>query len=235
MFVTLRGGGLLVVDGIATPLRIVAEYTGLTVRGNGCGGMGAADRPFINAGAGTAGNPSEAGIYSFVLDQFSATAARPVGQPTPWLILSRDTGDHDSHGMTVTGGRFIWATDRFANQIEVVDAVTDTVVSTFVLPRGSEDPAPDSMVTSPDGAYVFMTFRGPCPQTGNTSSNNAVGNTPGIGVISVDDVGLPGRLVGIAPIVNAAPAGFDCQTRGDDAPGSITNQADPHSIGVRLK
>jgi hypothetical protein len=228
VFVTLRGGGLFVVDSTATPLRIVAEYTRSTIRGSGCGGMMTADRLFINARGGMAGNPSEPGLYSFVLDQFPATGSMPVDQPTPWLIASQDTGDHDSDGMTVAGGRFIWIADQFANQIEVIDIVTDALVSTFALPGGSDDPAPDSMVTLPDGGYVFARFRGSCPQTDKTSSNSAEGNTPGIGVISVDDRGLPGRLVGIAPIVSAAPAVFDCPTRGGDASGS-------HSIGVRLK
>jgi hypothetical protein len=37
-FVTLRGGGLFVVDARATPMAIVGEYDQHTVRGNGCGG-----------------------------------------------------------------------------------------------------------------------------------------------------------------------------------------------------
>jgi hypothetical protein len=38
-FVTLRGGGLFVVDATATPMRIVAEYDRETVHGNRCGGL----------------------------------------------------------------------------------------------------------------------------------------------------------------------------------------------------
>ena len=38
-FVTLRGGGLFVVDATATPMRIVAEYDRETVHANGCGGL----------------------------------------------------------------------------------------------------------------------------------------------------------------------------------------------------
>jgi DNA-binding beta-propeller fold protein YncE len=151
-------------------------------------------------------------------------------------VFSKDDGDHDSHGMAVTGnGRFVWAADRFSNQIEVIEAQTETLVNTFALPRGSEDPAVDLMVLSPRGGYVLATLRGACPLTANTASNNAVGNMPGLAVIAVNDVGLRGRLVGVAPILNRAPAGFDCPTRGDDTPGSITNQADPHGIALRLK
>ena len=38
-FVTLRGGGLFVLDSRATPMRIVAEYDEATIHGNGCGGV----------------------------------------------------------------------------------------------------------------------------------------------------------------------------------------------------
>ena len=43
-FVTLRGGGLLVVDSTATPMAILAEYDRATVHPNGCGGAEAAGR-----------------------------------------------------------------------------------------------------------------------------------------------------------------------------------------------
>lgn len=52
VFVTLRGGGLLVIDLTTTPMRIVAEYGRSTVRGNGCGGVESQRKMFINAGAG---------------------------------------------------------------------------------------------------------------------------------------------------------------------------------------
>jgi len=236
VFITLRGGGLFVVDGTASPVRIVAEYSRSTVHGNGCGGFVAAGKMFINAGGGTAGNPTEADVYSFPLDQFPASGAAQPDRPTPRHVFSKDSGDHDSHGMTIAGnGRFVWVADRFSNDVEVIEATTDTVVNTFAVQRGSQDPAPDLLVTSPKGGYVFATLRGACPLTANTASNNAVGNMPGLAVISVDDIGLRGRLVGFAPMVNRAPAGFDCATRGDDTPGSITNQADPHGIALRLK
>lgn len=37
-FITLRGGGLFVVDLAATPIKIVAEYGNDTIGANGCGG-----------------------------------------------------------------------------------------------------------------------------------------------------------------------------------------------------
>ena len=42
-FVTLRGGGMFVVNAKTTPMSIVAEYDKATVRGNGCGGSGTYD------------------------------------------------------------------------------------------------------------------------------------------------------------------------------------------------
>jgi DNA-binding beta-propeller fold protein YncE len=234
VFVTLRGGGLFVVDGTATPLRIVAEYGLGTVRGNGCGGMQAAGRMFINAGGGTAGRPTESTLYSFNVTAFQPT--NPPDSPRPRTIFSQQAAN-DGHGMLATrDGRFIWVADRMANMVEVVEAETDTRTNTFPLAGAvSADPAPDLMVLSPGGGYAFATLRGPCPLTANTGANNAVGATPGVAIISVDDIGLRGTLRAVAPIASLAPAGFDCPTRTDDAPGSITNQADVHGIALRLK
>lgn len=53
-FVTLRGGGMFVVDPKATPMRIVAEYDVATVKGNGCGGAQVAGQMYVNSG----GRPS---------------------------------------------------------------------------------------------------------------------------------------------------------------------------------
>jgi DNA-binding beta-propeller fold protein YncE len=235
VFVTLRGGGLFVVDPTATPMRIVAEYGRASVRGNGCGGVQTDGKMFINAGGGTAGTPTESSLYSFDLARFQATN-RP-DTPAPFRVFSRQGGENDGHGMVLAGGgRFVWVGDRMANAIEVVEARTDTLLNTASLSGGpSTDPAPDLLALSPRGGYAFATLRGACPLTANTAANNAVGSTTGVGVISVDDVGLRARLIAVAPITNPAPAGFDCPTRGDDSPGSITNQADVHGIGVRLK
>ncbi|HEV2069884.1 MAG TPA: hypothetical protein VGR26_08830, partial [Acidimicrobiales bacterium] len=52
-FVTLRGGGMFVVDSQATPMAIVAEYDRATVHPNGCGGVEAAGKMYINSGGGS--------------------------------------------------------------------------------------------------------------------------------------------------------------------------------------
>jgi hypothetical protein len=235
VFVTLRGGGLFVVDATATPMQIVAEYGRATVRGNGCGGIETSGKMFINAGGGTAGTPTESSLYSFDLAAFQATN-RP-DTPAPQRVFSKQGGSNDGHGMLLAGrGRFVWVADRMANTIEVVEAKTDTLINTVDLSgAASSDPAPDLLALSPRGGYAFAALRGACPLTANTAANNAVGSTTGVGVISVDDIGLRARLFAVAPIANPAPAGFDCPTRGDDSPGSITNQADVHAIAVRPK
>ena len=55
---TLRGGGLFVVDSAATPMRIVAEYDVSTVKGNGCLGAEVPGKMYVDSGGGTAGGGS---------------------------------------------------------------------------------------------------------------------------------------------------------------------------------
>jgi hypothetical protein len=49
-FVTLRGGGLFVVDAKQTPMAIVGEYDKATVKGNGCGGVHVGNSMYVNSG-----------------------------------------------------------------------------------------------------------------------------------------------------------------------------------------
>ncbi|HEV2123325.1 MAG TPA: hypothetical protein VGW38_11190, partial [Chloroflexota bacterium] len=64
-WVTLRGGGLFVVDPTQTPMRIVGEYDRATVHPNGCGGIEASGRMYINSGGGTPSNQHEFDLYAF--------------------------------------------------------------------------------------------------------------------------------------------------------------------------
>jgi len=243
-FVTLRGGGMFVLDSGATPMSIVAEYDKATVKGNGLCGVEIGGKMFVNAGGATKGSPRGSDLYSFALSDFPASGA--VGspnQPAPKLVFSKDEGDHDAHMILSTAGHgsedggLVWVVDRFANEVEVVDPETGSLVNTFGLAgQVSADPAPDFTDVSPGGDYAFIALRGACPLTANIEGvNNAVGATPGVGVIKVEEDGVRGQLVGIAPINSPAPAGFDCPSRSDDPAGSITNQADPHGLRVRAK
>ena len=231
-FVTLRGGGLFVVDSTTTPISIVAEYDNSTIHPNGCGGREAAGKMFVNSGG-----PGESHLYSIDLSAFPESG--PTGapnSPAPTEVFGRHGGANDGHGLALLPREgLLWAADRFSNEIEVVDPAADNHIRSFGLTgRASSDPAPDLIVPAPTGILVFASLRGECPLTANSAAfNNAVGNTPGLGIIRIRAGGRAGQLTGVLPIVNPAPAGFDCPTRADDAPGTITNQADPHGIAIR--
>jgi hypothetical protein len=83
-FVTLRGGGLFVVDSKATFMTIAGEYDRATVHPNGCGGVEAAGRMFIDSGGGTGGNLHEADLYAFPLAGYST--ANPANMPARALM-----------------------------------------------------------------------------------------------------------------------------------------------------
>jgi DNA-binding beta-propeller fold protein YncE len=222
-FVTLRGGGLFVVDSAATPMAIVAEYDQATVHPNGCGGAEAAGKMYINSGGGTAANPLEADLYAFPLAGFSP-APNPPNSPAPTLVFSHDArGFVDSHGTVLTAGnRFLWVGDRAANRIVVVETATDTVVNEIVLAGPvSADPAPDLMAIAPGGSRVYLALRGPNPLTANVPGvDNAVGSTPGVGVVRVERIGAHGALQAVARITHVVDG---------------AERADPHGIGVRRK
>jgi DNA-binding beta-propeller fold protein YncE len=219
-FVTLRGGGLFVVDSTATPMAIVAEYDWAAVHPNGCGGLETRGKMYVNSGGGTAANPLEADLYAFPMAAFD-TAPNPPNSPAPKLVFSHDSrGFVDSHGAVLTKhGRYLWVADRAANRIVVVDTRQDVVVNEIdLVGAASSDPAPDLMGISPGGNRVYISLRGPMPLTGNAPGvNNAVGATPGVGVVRVQRGGRAGQLQAIARISHVV-AGVE--------------QADPHGLGV---
>jgi len=220
-FVTLRGGGLFVVDSTATPMSIVAEYDRATVHPNGCGGIETGGKMYITSGGGTAGNPLESDLYAFSMAGFSATPATP-NTPAPTVVFSRDAlGFVDTHGALLTKHeRYLWVGDRAANTIVVVDTATDAVVDVIALAGAvSADPAPDLMALSPSGNRAFLALRGPNPLTANVPGvDNAVGSTPGVGVVRVESDGSSGVLQALAPISHVV--------------GGV-ERADPHAIAVR--
>jgi DNA-binding beta-propeller fold protein YncE len=220
-FVTLRGGGLLVVDSTTTPMAIVAEYTRSVIRPNGCGGVEFGGKMYINSGGGTAAAPLEAELYAFDLSAYSSTPA-PVNTPARALVFSHnDRGFVDSHGAVLTRqGDYLWVADRAANRLVVVDTATDTVVNEIDLAGAvSADPAPDLMDISPTGDLVFLTLRGPQPLTANVGSvNNAAGSTPGLGIVRVGGGGSTGTFAAVAPISRIVNG---------------LETADPHGLRVR--
>ncbi|MGH3044261.1 MAG: hypothetical protein ACRDM2_06010 [Gaiellaceae bacterium] len=220
-FVTLRGGGLFVVDATSTPMRIVAEYDRGTVHGNGCGGLEGNGRMYVNSGGGTAANMSEFDVYSFPLAAYSPTPSAP-NTPAPTLVVSLDGGhEADSHGaMLTTQGRYLWVADRIGNRIVVIKTATGRMVGEFSLAGAlSSDPSPDLLDIPPAGDLAFVSLRGALPLSGDPHAST--GSTPGLGLIQVKKDGRTGALRGIARIANVDAAGID--------------RADPHGLRVRLK
>jgi hypothetical protein len=128
--------------------------------------------------------------------------------------------------------KYLWSGDRHLNLIDVYDTGNrNTKVGTIMLSGDlSKDPAPDLMDAAPDGSYVFAAFRGPGPLTGNNKDvNNAVGSTPGVGVIKVAENGRGGAIVGIASISKLV------EEKDTDGNAVKKEKADPHGIQVRKK
>ena len=227
-FVTLRGGGLFVVNPRTTPMEIVGEYTKATIEPAGLLAIQHDDKLYFNSGG---GGGAELGFQS-VLYRLPVSAFSPTPNPyptpdTPAPIVVFDHGNQgvDSHGLLLTKHeRFLWVADRAANRIIVVNTETDSVVNEIdLVGTVSEDPAPDILSISPDGNRVYTTLRGPLPLTGNNAQlNNAQGQTPGLGVIQVQQGGKGGILKALFAISN-----FDGT---DDE-----ERADPHGVAVRRR
>ena len=201
-FVTLRGGGLFVVDSQATPMQIVAEYDQTFVHGNGCLGAESLGKMYIDSGGGTTANLYQADLYVFPLSEFSTTP-QPPNTPTPTVVFNESDQEHaDAHGAALARqDRFLWIADRGRNFLWVVDTRTDKVVNRIQLVNElSVDPTPDLLSVSPDGSHVFMSLRGPVPLTADP--HVSTGSTPGIGVLKVLQGGKSARFESIARITN---------------------------------
>jgi len=222
-FVTLRGGGMLVVDPRPTPMRIVAEYDMETIHGNGCGGLQLGNRLYVNSGGrpGPMEHLHQYGfdVYRFGLDEFRVGKGPTVNEPAAKVVYQVD-GAHDSHGMVLVGdeGRHLWVFDRHADTAEVFATADDRHVATIALNgKLTENAAPDLSDISPSGNLVFVALRGPTPLSGDP--HNARGATPGLGIIQVAEDGRGGELKGIVRFTNAGADGVE--------------RADPHGLRVR--
>jgi DNA-binding beta-propeller fold protein YncE len=220
-FITLRGGGMFVVDAKATPMRIMAEYDKDTIHGNGCGGIETVGKMYVNSGGGTAANMAEFDVYSFPLWKFwTLRKPAPPNTPARKLVFSDDGNEHtDSHGATLTRfGRYLWVADRMGNRIVVLDTFKDELANEIPLVGPlSNDPSPDLLDTSPRGDKVYVSLRGRFPLSGDPHAST--GSTPGLCVIEVSKSGRSGRIQSIQPISNVDATGVD--------------RADPHALRVR--
>ena len=205
---------MFVVDHRQSPMRIIAEYDRATIHDNGCGEVEANGKMYVNSGGGAPNQPFGHDLYAFRLADFVGISTTP-NSPAPTLIYSRNAeGPVDAHGVVLTNqDRYLWVGDRIKNDVTVVDTRTDAVVNRFSLAGGaSADPAPDLLDLSPSGNRMFASLRGPTPATGG---HDAIGATPGLGVISITQNGRAGTL-----------------TRVISVPGILT-APDPHAVNVR--
>ena len=179
-FVTLRGGGLIVVDVTATPMAVVATLNNNQIHPAGCGGIQAGDTLYINSGGGWPVAPLSYDVYAIDMSNLPKSVSAK-------LVSQRDDRFADSHGMAAVG-RYVWSADRAGNNVEIIDTLSNLSVGSVDLTTdANRDPAPDLMDVAPDGQYVFVGLRGPNPLTGNDKTvNNAKGTVPGVGVLHVD-------------------------------------------------
>jgi hypothetical protein len=207
-FITLRGGGLIVADVTATPMKVVATLDNNQVHPAGCGGIEASGTMYINSGGGWPIAPLSYDIYALDMTNLPKSVAAK-------LLSQRDSQFADSHGMAAVG-RYVWSADRAGNNIEIIDTLSNLSVSSVdLVTSANNDPAPDLMDISPDGQYVFVGLRGPTPLTGNDKSvNNAKGTIPGVGVIHVDAGGKVGHYKGQASITNMKDGKETADTHG---------------------
>jgi hypothetical protein len=138
--------------------------------------------------------------------------------PSPTVVFSAP-GQHDSHGMVMTGkGAYLWVMDRHADVVEVIATAKDARVGTLPLNGAlTANAAPDLTDIDPSGERVFVAFRGPTPLSGDP--HNATGATPGLAILEVLDSGRNGRLLGLIRLTNVGTDGVE--------------RADPHGLRVR--
>ena len=217
-YVTLRGGGLFVVDSRATPMQIVGEYDVNAVHGNGCLGAEVPGKMYIDSGGGTAANLHQADLYAFPVDGFST--ANPPNVPERTLVFRDDSEGADAHGAALTKhGRYLWIADRGRNFIWVVKTATDDIAN-FIYLAGdvSDDPTPDLVAVSPNGSHAFLSLRGPNPLTADP--HVSTGSTPGVGVVKVTEGGRNGVFESVARVSNIDDGGVE--------------RADVHAMTLRV-
>lgn len=217
-FVTLRGGGLFVVDSRATPMQIVGEYDTGVVQGNGCLGAEVPGKMYIDSGGGTAVNLHQADLYAFPTDGYSG--ANQANTPLPTLVFSDPSEGADAHGAALTrDGRYLWVADRGRNRLWAVDTRLDQIANTIPLEgAASADPTPDLVAMSPNGTHAYLSLRGPAPLTADP--HVSTGGTPGVGIVRVTEAGRNGFLEAVARVSNIDTSGVE--------------RADVHAMTLRV-
>ena len=141
---------------------------------------------YLTAGAPSNRDPDGVGEW-YVLDTDSHQPIDPeTGEPVDefeTLDVARDVDGYDTHGfwfIETDDGRELWLLNRETDDGVVIDPETDTVIDEI----DDYGPAPDIMWSSPDDEHMFVTLRGPNPQSGDPHA--AEGDTPGVSVLDVE-------------------------------------------------
>ena len=183
-YITLAGGGLLVVDvGSAdgtTPMTVVKVYDKDTVPGIGCG---VSRLPFSKIM--TNGESGAKGGDDFLYTFDTSKAVEGVF-PNPVQI---ELPGEDTHGAVTCidqkGDIFAITSMRVSNDVNFVDLQTNKVVATESMATSfSPDPKPD--VADILGNKMFIALRGAKPLSAIGSLQN-VDRTPGVAVLTISD------------------------------------------------
>jgi len=175
-YVTLRGGGLYIVDYRATPMRVVQSYTREQVAPAGCGATSLGDRIYVNSGA-----PTLSDLYIFS----GKTHTLDKRLNFAW-------SGADAHGLARVG-TYIWMNNRADGNVVIVSPTTGGLAGYVPSVGGT----PDIMAAAPSGGYVFVAIRGPNNLTGGPT---AKGVRPGLAVLAAGDGGRNGRLLTFIPM-----------------------------------
>jgi hypothetical protein len=218
-FVTLRGGGMLLVNPYTTPISIVAEYDRATIAGNGCGLIEARGWVYFNAGGATPSNLDQFSVYRLPRTGFSAS--NPPNTPAVELLYNDEAHHRDAHGVAVSKHeRYVWMYDRAANVAEIFDGHAGTHLGTVPLSHpATSDPSPDLVAPSPNGKLHFVSLRGPNPLSGDPHAST--GAVPGLGIVRITHGGRAGVLEKVIPITNLDAGGIE--------------RADAHGIRIRRR
>ena len=183
-YITLAGGGLLVVDvGSADgtiPMTVVKVYDKDTVPGIGCG---VSRLPFNKIM--TNGESGAKGGDDFLYTFDTSKAVEGVF-PNPVQI---ELPGEDTHGAVTCidqkGGIFAITSMRVSNDVNFVDLQTNKVVATQSMAASfSPDPKPD--VAHIVGNKMFIALRGAKPLSAIGSLESA-DRTPGVAVLTISD------------------------------------------------
>ncbi|TPX61542.1 hypothetical protein PhCBS80983_g01107 [Powellomyces hirtus] len=213
-FITLRGGGMFVVD--YKTMQIIAEYDRTVVAANGCGALEVGEDWVMIDSGGAAAN----GTFGYHVYRFPATgysSRNGVNSPLPLTLQStRDTSEKDPHSAIALKNRYVWVFDRAANTIQSFDFKQGKALGSIPLVTSlAADPTPDIADITPDEQTIFVTFRGAFPLSGDPHFSQ--GSTPAVGVIDIGNKDS-GTLIQVLPMENIV--------------GGV-NRADPHGLKVR--